>query len=193
MSSLRVLLRRISEGDAAAEEEFVRTYRPHLQRHVRAKLRLKRIRRVSDTSDICQVVMASVLIRSALGRCEIADSHAMRKWLARIADHKLIDLARRREFQVPHWPIGGLGEDGVEPADSRSSLISQLALDELIAKGRLLLTETERAIVELREEGLSWEQAGARLGITGEACRKKFGRAIERVLRDLGLEGPTDG
>ena len=74
MSSLRMLLERISKGDEKAEEEFVRTYQPHLKRHVRTKLRLRRMRRVSDTSDICQVALASVLVRAALGAYDIDDS-----------------------------------------------------------------------------------------------------------------------
>jgi RNA polymerase sigma factor (sigma-70 family) len=192
MNSLQALLQRISNGEAAAEEEFVRRYKPHLQRHVRAKLRLRRIRRISDTSDICQVVLASVLLQSALGEHRFDDSKGMQKWLVRIADHKLIDLARKPEFQVRHLSINALDDDGVDPADSKSDPGSELAVGELVQKGKQLLTDAERSLVELRRQGLTWDEVGARLGLSGDTCRKRLARAIERIMRDLGLEGPTD-
>jgi RNA polymerase sigma factor (sigma-70 family) len=187
-----MLLKRISEGDAAAEEEFVREYQPHVRRHVRTRLRLRRIRRISDTSDICQVVLASVMVRCALGQYDIDDSGAMRRLLIRIADHKVIDLARKPEFRFPHLSISRMDEDGIEPADSKSSPTSELVLDELIAKGGQLLTDTERAIVELRRKGMSWDEVGEELAMKGDACRKRHGRAVERIVRELGLEGPRD-
>ncbi len=192
MNSLGMLLKRISEGDDAAEQEFVRTYKPHLRRHVRIKLRLRRIRRVSDTSDICQVVLATVLVRTALGQYDIDDSAAMRKLLARIADHKLIDLAHKAEFRVPHLSIGALDESGAEPADTKASPISELALDELVQKGKHLLTEAEQRIAELRKEGRAWADVGAQLGMTGDACRKRFERTVDRVVLALGLEAASD-
>jgi DNA-directed RNA polymerase specialized sigma24 family protein len=99
MSRLRELVRRIREGDEEAAAEFFRTYEPHVRRVIRARLRIGGMRRVSDSSDLCQVVLASFLVGSAVGRYDVADTEAMKKLLARIAANRVIDLARKPEFQ----------------------------------------------------------------------------------------------
>ena len=63
MSRFQEILEQIRAGDATAAEEFVRTYEPYVRQVVRARLRVVRLRRIADSSDFCQAVMASFLIR----------------------------------------------------------------------------------------------------------------------------------
>jgi RNA polymerase sigma factor (sigma-70 family) len=192
MSRLRELVRRIREGDEEAAAEFFRTYEPHVRRVIRARLRIGGMRRVSDSSDLCQVVLASFLVGSAVGRYDIADTDAMKKLLARIAANRVIDLVRKPEFRKPAVPVGGPGAEGVEAIAGGSSPASQLALHELIQKADQLLTESERPIAELRKEGLTWEEIGQRLGKSADAVRKMLERATRRIMLALELEGPND-
>jgi RNA polymerase sigma factor (sigma-70 family) len=191
MSRLQELLRRIQAGDEAAVAEFLRLYEPHVRRVVRARLRIPGARRVSDSSDLCQVVLASVLVGSALGRYDVADTEAMKKLLARIAANRVIDLVRRPEFRRPVVPVGD-GSDGVEVVARTPGPTSQVALHELIQKADRLLTEGERPIAELRKEGLTWEEIGQRLGKSADAVRKSLDRATRRILLALGMGGPND-
>jgi RNA polymerase sigma factor (sigma-70 family) len=193
MSRLQELLRRIREGDEAAAAEFFRTYEPHVRRVVRARLRIAGMRRVSDSSDLCQVVLASFLVGSAVGRYDIEDTEAMKKLLARIAANRVIDLARKPEFRKPAVPVVGPGADGVQPVARGSSPASQIALQELIQKANQLLTDSERPIADLRKEGLTWEEIGQRLGKSADAVRKSLDRAARRIMLALGMEGPNDG
>ncbi len=192
MSRLEELLGRIRDRDQSAAEEFVRTYGPHVRRVVRARLRVARLRRVSDSSDLCQVVLASFLVRAAVGQYEIADSDEMKKLLARIAVNKVADLARKPEFLNPPLPVGGSEVGGIEPVEPGAGPASQLALSELIQKAEQLLTDTERPIAELRKEGLTWAEVGKRLNTSADAARKALDRAAKRIMLALGLEGPID-
>jgi RNA polymerase sigma factor (sigma-70 family) len=192
MSRLRELLRRIQAGDEEAAAEFCRTYEPHVRRVVRARLRIPGVRRVSDSSDLCQVVLASFLVGSAVGRYDIEDTEAMKKLLARIAANRVIDLVRKPEFRRPLVPIGGALGEGIEAVAHGSSPGSQIALRELIQKANGLLTETERPIAELRKDGLTWEEIGQRLGKKPDAVRKVLDRAARRIMLALGMERPTD-
>ena len=141
MSRLQELLRRIRAGDEAAVAEFIRTYEPHVRRVVRARLRIPGMRRVSDSSDLCQVVLASFLVGSAVGRYDVADTDGMKKLLARIAANRVIDLARKPEFRKPSVPVVGGGAEGVEVVARDSSPASQIAVHELIEKADQLRTE----------------------------------------------------
>jgi RNA polymerase sigma factor (sigma-70 family) len=190
MNRLQELLRGIQAGDDAAAAEFFRTYEPHVRRVIRARMRIPGMRRVSDSSDLCQIVLASFLVGSAVGRYQVEDSEAMKKLLARIAANRVIDLARKPEFRKPVVSVVGAG--GVEVAARESSPGSRLALSELIQKADQLLTEDERPIAELRKEGLTWQEIGHRLGKSADGVRKSLDRAARRIMLALGMEGPDD-
>jgi RNA polymerase sigma factor (sigma-70 family) len=192
MSRLQELLRRIRAGDEEAAAEFFRMYEPHVRRVVRARLRIAGMRRVSDSSDLCQVVLASFLVGSAVGRYDIADTDAMKKLLARIAANRVIDLVRKPEFRRPVVSVGGSGAEGVQAVARGSSPASQIALQELIQKADQLLSDSERPIAELRKEGLGWEEIGQRLGKSADAVRKSLDRAARRIMLALGIGGPND-
>jgi hypothetical protein len=63
-----------------------------------------------------------------------------------------------------------------------------LASEELLEQFRRALSEEERQIVELRSEGLAWEDVAAKLGGTAQARRMQLGRAAKRIVRELGIE-----
>jgi RNA polymerase sigma factor (sigma-70 family) len=194
MSRLEELLVRIQGGDEEASAEFYRAYKPQLQRQTRAYLRAfgLPLRRLSDSSDICQVVLADFLVGSAIGRYDIGNSEELRRLLARIAARRVIDLARKPEFRKPAVPVAGGGAEGVEVVARESSPASQIAVHELIEKAEQLMPEDAKRIVELRKDGVAWEEIGRRLGKSPEAVRKSHERAARRVMLALGLEGPDD-
>jgi RNA polymerase sigma factor (sigma-70 family) len=188
MSRLHELLLRVRAGDEAAAAEFYHTYEPHVRRVVRARMRVARLRRVNDSSDVCQAVLASFLVRAAVGQYAIADSDELRKLLARIATNKVADIARKPEFRQAVQPVAGPGVEGVEPVAPGSGPASQLAWSELIHKAEELLTDDERRIAELRKQGCSWDQVAESLGKGADAARKTLDRAMKRIARKLGLE-----
>jgi len=192
MSPLEDLLRRIRAGDQAAAAEFFRTYEPHVRRVVRARMRIDRLRRVSDSSDLCQAVLASFLIRAAVGGYVLAGSGALKALLARVAGNKVADLARKPEFQREIFPLAGPGERGIDPIALEAGPSSQLAFTELLEKAKSRLTESEQRIAELRQQGRRWAEIGAELGETADAVRKRLDRALKRITEELGLPELSD-
>lgn len=192
LSRLEELLRRIRDGDEAAAVEFVHTYEPHVRRVIRARIRVARMRRVSDSSDLCQVVLASFLVQAAVGQYEPADSDEMRKLLGRIARNKVADLVV--QARVPRSSCAGRGCRRERGRAGRAGLgpASQLALSELIQKAEQLLTDSERPIAELRKQGLTWDEVGHRLNKSADAARKTLDRAARRIMLALGLEERND-
>jgi RNA polymerase sigma factor (sigma-70 family) len=192
MSRLQELLGRIRAGDGAAAEEFYRSYEPHVRSVIRARLRIPGARRISDSSDLCQIVFANFLVGSAVGRYDVDDSTAIKKLLATIAARRVVELTRRPELRHPAQPLKGPGEPGIEPIAPGSSPASQLALSELVQRAEGLLTDDEKRVAELRKRGLSWEEIGTKLGTKADAPRKLLDRAAKRVMLTLGLEEPID-
>jgi RNA polymerase sigma factor (sigma-70 family) len=192
MSRFQEILEQIRAGDATAVEEFVRTYEPYVRQVVRARLRVMRLRRVSDSSDFCQSVMASFLIRVTVGEYDLAGSVELKRLLGRMAVNKVVDLARKPEFRTPVLALSAPGVKGVEPIAPGPGPASQLAWKDMIEAVRARLTDNERSVSELRTTGLSWNEVADRLGEKPDAVRNRLNRAIKRIVRELGLEELDD-
>jgi DNA-directed RNA polymerase specialized sigma24 family protein len=64
-----------------------------------------------------------------------------------------------------------------------------VAAAEMLAEAYRRLTPDERRVVELRQQEREWADIAAEVGGTAEAVRKQHRRALDRVARELGLEG----
>ena len=65
------LIRRVRLRDSQAAQELVGRYENAIRRVVRIHLRDARLRRVLDSNDICQSVLATFFVRTALGQYEV--------------------------------------------------------------------------------------------------------------------------
>jgi hypothetical protein len=63
----------------------------------------------------------------------------------------------------------------------------------LLAAFRQRLSEEERQLAERRARRESWAGIVAALGGTVDGRRKQLTRAIDRVVRELGIEDDGDG
>ncbi len=187
------LIRRVREGDEMAAAELVRSYEPAIRRIVRVHLRDPRLRRVLDSMDVCQSVLATFFVRANLGQYDVATPEDLLKLLGRIARNKLTNeiskhRAERRDYRREEDIAG---REGLMRA-SGSDPCEQAATRELLAKVRERLTDDERQLAELRGRGDSWAEIAATQGGTPESMRKKLARALDRVLTDLGLDEVGD-
>ncbi len=109
------------------------------------------------------------------------------RWLASIADHVVIDAARKQgrlrragdvlPFRSPSNPAGP------EPADSKTPsrlMAEQQALDGLLARLDALSGEYRQVILWAKMEGLSTQQMADRLGRSREATALLLHRALKR-------------
>jgi RNA polymerase sigma-70 factor (ECF subfamily) len=85
------LIRRLRQGDEAAAAELVRTYGPLVQRVVRMRLTDPRLRRVLDSQDVCQSVLANFCLRAAAGQFDLDSPEQLLKLLATMARNRLVN------------------------------------------------------------------------------------------------------
>jgi RNA polymerase sigma-70 factor (ECF subfamily) len=192
--TFRDLIDRVRHGDDRAAEELVRRYEPAIRRTVRARLRGAALRRLLDSTDICQSVLASFFVRAALGRYELGTPEQLLQLLVSMAHHKLTSHTRGLGAQrrdVSRDEAGDPAERGV--ADPRPSPCREAAAKELLAEARRRLSDDERSLLELRERGLNWDAVAAAVGLKPDAARKRLERGLDRVADQLGLgDEPLD-
>jgi RNA polymerase sigma-70 factor (ECF subfamily) len=184
------LLQRVRAGDQQAATLLVRQLEPELRRAVRVRLTDPRLRRVVDTADICQSVLANFFIRVTAGEFDLKQPEQMLHLLMAMARNKLLDRARRQQAgkrdqrRVEGNAEAALeGVRGTEPEPSRV-----VEWQELLARVRGLLDDEERHLADQRALGKEWPEIAAEMGVRPDALRKKLTRALDRVTARLGLE-----
>jgi RNA polymerase sigma factor (sigma-70 family) len=187
------LIRRVRGRDPDAARELVQRYESAIRRIVRIHLRDANLRRVLDSTDICQSVLASFFIRTALGEYEVATPEALLNLLAAIARNKLANQANRLRSKKRDVRRDAAGGDPTpQVADSASDPGEQASARELLDQVRARLSADERYLAEQRGLGRGWRELADELGATDVALRKKLTRALDRVMTELGL-GEGDG
>src|SRR5947209_3310872 len=83
------LLNKVRTGDAGAAAELVRRYEPHIRLEVRLRLRDSRLRRLFDSMDVCQSVLASFFLRVAAGEADLERPEQLRNYLIAMTRNKL--------------------------------------------------------------------------------------------------------
>ena len=94
-------IRRIRQGDEQAAEELVRRYEAEIRLEVRGWLRLRNpaLRRVFDSMDICQSVLASFFARAAVGDFDLDEPPQLIRLLVGMARNKVAEQARHHQRQ----------------------------------------------------------------------------------------------
>jgi RNA polymerase sigma-70 factor (ECF subfamily) len=183
------LIARLRTGDADAAAELVRRYEPVIRSRVRVWLRMQdpRLRRVFDSMDVCQSVLASFFVRAAAGQYDLDQPEQLTALLVQMARHKLAhrvsrETARRRD--VRRTDADGL--DAVPAADPTPS--DRCAGGELLREVLRRLPDEERTLADRRADGLGWAAIAAELGGTADGRRMQLARALDRVTAQLGLD-----
>lgn len=182
------LMSRVRMGDQDAAAELIRQYEPLVRREVRLRLQDPRLRSTLDTLDLCQSVMASFFIRANLGEYELNDTQQLTRLLVTMTKNKVASSARR-EYRQKRDRRRTDGDDaGLLAVPGQQATPSKIVSDkELLERARGMLPADELQIADMRGMGFTWEQVASQLGGTAHACRVRFGRAVRRVLLNLGL------
>jgi RNA polymerase sigma-70 factor (ECF subfamily) len=192
-AAFQELIRQVRAGDRAATVEFIRRYESVVRRFVRLRLSRSRLRRLFDSTDICQEVFGSFFARAALGQYDVATPEGLQNLLITMARNKVVRKARRREPEQtnsPDRPPVRVAEEALPAVGPGPS--QEVALAELVEKARAALSEDERRLADLRAAGRSWDEIAAEFGASPDALRVQLGRAADRVTRQLHLEEPSD-
>jgi RNA polymerase sigma factor (sigma-70 family) len=187
-SSFDELIRRVGSGDEQAATRLVRDFEPVVRRVVRARLRGARARCEFDSMDICQSVLAIFFVRVAAGQYDLKEPDDLIKLLLTMTRNKVAEKMRRqhRLRRDSRRTLGGVEELALASQDPTPS--SVVAGKELLEQVRQRLSEEERQLVELRGQGLSWEEVAASQGGTAGARRNQLARALDRVAAELRID-----
>src|SRR5436305_6725779 len=94
--SFRDLIRRVRERDEQAAAELVRRYEPTIRLAVRVRLGDPALRRVLDSMDICQSVLANFFVWASSGQFELDTPGQLVSLLMTMARNKLINHALKQ-------------------------------------------------------------------------------------------------
>ena len=192
-STFADFLRRIRAGDEQAAAELVRRYESAVRVEVRMRLADSRLRRVFDSVDLCQSVLASFFVRVAAGQYDLERPEQLVRLLVTIARNKVASQARRQQAQRRDQRRDvEVDRPGWEPAGADPSPSRVVSGRELLAELRRRLTPEELRVADLRAEGRQWAEIAAALGGTAQARRRQLARALDRVAAQVDLEGRGD-
>jgi len=177
---LSKVLQQAHRGDPAAWEAIFRECYPKVRRVVRRKLN-RSMRSLYDSTDFASDVMKS--LAANIGHLQFPSLDSLLAFLAHVAEQKVIDEYRRRHTLkrdiTRERPILSGDEDvGPVQVPSGDPTASQLAQANEVHE-RLLsgVDETQRTIIELRQQGYTTEEIAEK---TGWNIRK-----VQRFLKDL--------
>ncbi|HUQ71316.1 MAG TPA: sigma-70 family RNA polymerase sigma factor [Planctomycetaceae bacterium] len=186
------LVQRVRRGDGLAAEELVRAYEPEVRRAIRVRLTDARLRRLVDSVDICQSVLAGFFVRTAAGQFDLQTPEQLLKLLVTMARNRVIDWARHAnaDRRDGHRQVSlELDNGDLRPlAEKEPSPVSVLVNRELLDRVRDRLSPAERQLMEQRAAGQEWDEIAKGLGEQANAVRMRLTRALDRVAAELGLE-----
>jgi RNA polymerase sigma-70 factor (ECF subfamily) len=186
------LMGRVQAGDPDAANELIRHFEPEIRLEVRVRLRVQdsRVRRLFDSMDITQSVLASFFAGVALGRFTPRHPKQLLALLITMTRNKLLtqmrdqrrqrrDMRRVQSMDVAAHDVAAVGE-------SPSQFV---AGHELLKECRRRMSDEERQLAARRSEGLPWTTIAQDMGGTADARRKQLERAFARIARELDLDG----
>ena len=186
------LVQRLHQGDAAAAEQIVRDHEPEIRRIVRSRLRDPKLRRIVDSIDICQSVFGRFFVQATLGRFELNSQKDLVKLLTRMATNKVIDKHRAEASQRRLSLHKAENQNGNhqygEPVQQQISPESAMVYEELYHSAEASLSEKEKTISNLRNQGMSWLDVSRELGESPQALRKRLERACNRIAKEMGID-----
>src|SRR6478609_11654481 len=94
--SFEELMRRVRAGDDEAAALLVRRYESAIRRTIRFRLVDARLRRLCDSMDLCQSILASFFLRAASGQYELDTPEQLIKLLTAMARNKVADEADKQ-------------------------------------------------------------------------------------------------
>ena len=182
------LIQRVRDRDEEAARELTVRYEKAIRRVVRIHLRDPRMRRVMDSMDVCQSVLTSFFVRTALGEYELNTPEQLISLLTTITKNKVVNQVHRLQAQrrdIRRDSDLGSGSFGI--VDRSPNPAEEVSAKEILEKVRSGLDDSERYLVEQRSLGRTWPELAEQLGATDVALRKKLTRALDRVVAELGL------
>lgn len=189
-NSFQAMIRQVRLGDDEAATRLVHQFEPEIRRIIRVRLADSRMRRLLDSADIAQSVMANFFVRAANGQFEIDSPQDLLKLLVTMAANRFRDQVRKQ--QATRRGQGKVRGDSGEFLEAMASPAPdpgrEVALKDLLQVARQQMSQEEQYLADQRGLGRDWEDLARELGEKPDALRKRLSRALDRVGKNLGLE-----
>jgi RNA polymerase sigma-70 factor (ECF subfamily) len=182
------LVERVKAGDADAIREFVRRFEDEVRAMVRGRLP-QVLRSQFDSMDFVQAIWESVLIKDGQDLNQFTNAQHVRAFLAGVARNKVYEEHRKRtrtrrynlKREEPLYIRRGDREQPRElqspdPTPSQDAQVRDRFAQ--IVAGR---TPKEVEVIELRRQGLTYEEIAARTGIGERSVRRIIDSIRERM------------
>ena len=181
----------IKDGDQQAAAELVRHYEPEVRRFVRFRLTEPRLRRLLDSVDVFQSVMARFFHRLQADKITVEHPLQLLRLLITMARNSLLDHARKAKVRRNVAGIGGSAElDGV--ADPRTPAVDLVEQADLVTLVRSRLKVADQQLLDRWLLGGGWDELSKDFACEPDALRKRLTRAIDRATQELGLLEESD-
>ena len=177
---VRALIQGAQEGDRRSFDDLVELYQPRIQALVLSRLG-KALRQGIEAEDIIQ----ETLLRAfhALGQFHWEGEESFLRWLGGIAEHQILDEARRRAGKR----TAPLGAEIRDPGISQSRALRRTErFDRLQEALRTLSPEHRQVIVLARIEGLPLKEIAARMDRSPDAVSSLLRRAVKSLKASFG-------
>jgi RNA polymerase sigma-70 factor (ECF subfamily) len=182
------LLARVRAGDEAAVRELLARFEDDVQMMVRAQLP-RRLRPKFDSMDFVQAVWQSFFSDLDAAPERFANAVHLRRFLAGVVRNKVQEEHRRRtqsrrynmtREESLYVRRNGRDEPVEVPTPDPSPSQNAQALDrwDQLVAGR---SPEEAMVVELRRQGLTYEQIAERTGLSERAARRVIEEIRERM------------
>ena len=185
LQPVRVLIEKAQCGDRPAFEALVRLYEERFRALIRSRLSPEL------TGDLDDVFQESLLrAYRSLERFEWRGEESFLRWLGGIAEHVILDLARRdKRRPLPLGPeTPGLETPGQERSPS-NALRQEERLDRLGAALARLSPDHRRVLELAHREGLRTGEIAVRMERSPAAVRQLLWRALKALRADFGDTG----
>jgi RNA polymerase sigma factor (sigma-70 family) len=177
----------IKLGNQTAAAQLVRHYEPEVRRFVRFRLTDPRLRRLFDSIDICQSVMARFFNHIQTDCISVEHPLQLLKLLTTMARNSLIDHARKARVRQRISGFDGDPEQILNLKDPVVAPSDQIERADLVSLIRKSLRPDEQNILDKWMLGHGWEALSVEFACEPDAIRKKLTRAIDRAANELGL------
>jgi len=142
--------------------------------------------RFTGDADLAEDVVQDVFVR--LAERPPADEEHVRGWLFRVATTVAVDAmrtSRRRAVLARAWPDRmPMGDPAPDPAVSAE----RSELRRRVREALQGLSEKERAVLLMREEGFAHREIAQAVGTTTKSVGTMIARALEKLSRRLDLD-----
>jgi RNA polymerase sigma factor (sigma-70 family) len=193
VSSFIELIGQVESGSDEAAAELLDRYGASLRRIARIRLHGSEIRRVLDSQDIFQSVMAIFFQRVQTGDFDLGSPEDMIRLISTMIRNRVTDKVRQHHAQRRDLRRNlSMQDDSIVVTDSTDSPSVLVSRDELIERFRALLTQQERLLLDERALGYTWQELAERFSSTPDQLRKQLSRAIEKISRQLSPSGSHD-